>query len=54
MEADTVHHDSRSVLSGIDILDNNGVNLLMACLMSIGGMVAASWAWDVPLATIIS
>ena len=41
-------HGSRSIHSGRDILDNNQINLLMAALMSIGGMVVASSIWKVP------
>ncbi|EAW14422.1 DUF92 domain-containing protein [Aspergillus clavatus NRRL 1] len=41
------HHESRRVESGWDILDNNAVNLLMAALMSVGGMGVACWAWEV-------
>ena len=40
---------SRRVESGLGLLDNNTVNLLMAFLMSIGGMAAASYVWHVPL-----
>lgn len=43
---------SRRVESGLGILDNNTVNLLMAFLMSIGGMVIASFVWDIPLRSI--
>ncbi|MCJ1437107.1 hypothetical protein MMC27_006492 [Xylographa pallens] len=43
---------SRRVESGLGILDNNGVNIGMAITMSIGGMVAASYIWDVPLRSI--
>ena len=32
---------SRRFVAGSDILDNNGVNALMALLMSVGGMVVA-------------
>jgi uncharacterized membrane protein len=39
---------SRYVISGAEWLDNNGVNLLMAALMSLGGMVVANWQWNVP------
>ncbi|KAL2843900.1 integral membrane protein DUF92-domain-containing protein [Aspergillus pseudoustus] len=40
------HHESRRVESGWDILDNNAVNVLMAFLMSVGAMGAASHVWD--------
>ncbi|KAF4595149.1 DUF92 domain protein [Ophiocordyceps camponoti-floridani] len=36
---------SRIVESGLDILDNNDVNFLMASMMSIGAMAVASWYW---------
>ncbi|EYE96654.1 DUF92 domain-containing protein [Aspergillus ruber CBS 135680] len=38
-------HESRRVESGRDWLDNNGVNVLMAGLMSLGGMGTASLLW---------
>lgn len=40
---------TRKIDSGRDILDNNAVNLLMAAIMSVGAMFAASYFWDVPL-----
>ncbi|RDA87141.1 hypothetical protein CP532_4263, partial [Ophiocordyceps camponoti-leonardi (nom. inval.)] len=36
---------SRIVESGLDLLDNNDVNFLMASTMSVGGMALASWYW---------
>ncbi|KAL1952944.1 hypothetical protein VTO42DRAFT_3928 [Malbranchea cinnamomea] len=39
--------ESRKIASGHDILDNNDINFLMATLMSVGGMLAASYAWDI-------
>ena len=36
---------SRQVESGLGFLDNNAVNILMAFLMSIGGMVIAGYLW---------
>ena len=44
---DTDMVDSRYVVAGAEWLDNNGVNLLMAALMSLGGMMVASWWWGV-------
>ena len=45
---------SRMVESGlVDLLDNNGVNLLMAAMMTVGSMVAAGWYWGVPLRSIL-
>lgn len=41
--------ESRRIESGFDILDNNGVNLLMAFLMSAGGILVASFVWNIPL-----
>lgn len=35
----TERHESRSILNGLDILDNNHVNLLMAAIMSLGATV---------------
>lgn len=40
---------SRFVGSGKDILDNNQINLLMAVLMSLLGMVFAAAAWEIPI-----
>lgn len=47
------HHESRKVAVGHDILDNNGVNLLMAVSISVGSMIAASLYWNIPLDSII-
>ncbi|KAL4782107.1 integral membrane protein DUF92-domain-containing protein [Aspergillus varians] len=44
-----VHHESRRVESGVDILDNNAVNVLMAFTMSVGAMGVASYAWDLSI-----
>ncbi|KAI9723972.1 MAG: hypothetical protein M1812_000690 [Candelaria pacifica] len=44
---------SRRIESGYGVLDNNGVNLLMAFVMSSGSMVLASWYWEIPLTTIM-
>lgn len=41
--------ESRKIDSGHDILDNNQINVLMAMLMSLGGMAVASHLWDVSL-----
>ncbi|KAL8967726.1 MAG: hypothetical protein Q9197_005275 [Variospora fuerteventurae] len=43
---------SRRIESGIGFLDNNAVNILMAFVMSIGGMLLASFIWSVPFSTI--
>lgn len=45
---------SRRVESGLGLLDNNAVNVLMALLMSIGGMVVTSYIWHVPLRSVLS
>lgn len=44
---------SRVVESGWDVLDNNDVNFLMACAMSVGGMAVASWYWGVPMDAVL-
>ncbi|KAL8854314.1 MAG: hypothetical protein Q9221_000800 [Calogaya cf. arnoldii] len=46
-------NSSRRVESGVSLLDNNGVNLLMAFIMSAGGMVVSAYLWDLPLGTIL-
>ena len=43
---------SRFVESGLGVLDNNAVNLLMAIMMSLGGIGAAAWAWGIPLSAL--
>ncbi|KAI0545285.1 integral membrane protein DUF92 [Xylaria curta] len=44
---------TRVIETGWDLLDNNDVNFLMAFTMSVGGMVVASWYWDVPISSIL-
>jgi uncharacterized membrane protein len=44
---------SRTIENGWDLLDNNDVNFLMAAMMSVGGMAAASWYWDVPIQSVM-
>jgi hypothetical protein len=44
---------TRRVESGIGLLDNNAVNFLMALIMSVGGMLAMSYAWNLPLKSLI-
>ncbi|KAK7536287.1 integral membrane protein DUF92-domain-containing protein [Phyllosticta citribraziliensis] len=39
--------ESRKIVTGRDLLSNNGVNLLMAALTSAGAMVVAGVAWGV-------
>lgn len=48
------HPPSRQIESGLDLLDNNAVNLLMALVMSVGGMLVASVVWGLPLRSILS
>lgn len=38
---------SRTVESGLDLLDNNDVNFLMAVMISVGAMAIASWHWGI-------
>ena len=45
---------SRRVESGLGLLDNNAVNVLMAVLMSIGGMLITGYMWHVPLRSVLS
>ena len=42
-----VGHESRQVETGMGIMDNNQVNLLMAATMSTGAMAIAAWYWGV-------
>ncbi len=44
---------SRQIESGFGLLDNNTVNFLMASIMSIGGIIVASYAWNLPLHSIV-
>lgn len=44
---------SRILGNGRDILDNNQVNFVMASTMTIGGIIAASQAWEIPLTSIL-
>jgi uncharacterized membrane protein len=46
-------HESRRVEVGSDLLDNNGVNILMAATISLGSMLVACYGWDVPYSSII-
>jgi uncharacterized membrane protein len=41
--------ESRRIEVGHDILSNNGVNLLMASMMSGLAILGAAWVWGVPL-----
>lgn len=40
---------SRVSVNGMDLLDNNDVNFVMAVMMSIGAMFVAGWYWDIPV-----
>lgn len=40
--------DSRRIEVGVDLLDNNGVNLLMAATISVASMMITTWLWDLP------
>jgi uncharacterized membrane protein len=46
------HDESRTLLVGMDWLDNNQINLLMAASMAFGGMALASWVWAIPLSSL--
>ncbi|KAI5855544.1 integral membrane protein DUF92-domain-containing protein [Durotheca rogersii] len=43
---------TRVAESGLDLLDNNQVNFLMAFIISVSAMVAAGWYWGLPLRSI--
>ena len=47
-------HPSRKVESGLGLLDNNAVNLLMAASMGVFGMLFAATLWKIPLTSILS
>lgn len=53
-EGSDVVKSSRLVESGLDILDNNEVNFLMASTMSMGSMIVAGWYWGYSWDTIFS
>lgn len=46
-------HESRRVEVGSDMLDNNAVNILMAALASVGAMIGACLAWDLPFSSMV-
>ncbi|KAL9005156.1 MAG: hypothetical protein Q9188_002070 [Gyalolechia gomerana] len=43
----------RQIETGAGLLDNNAVNILMATMMSLGGIVLAGRLWNVPLNSIL-
>lgn len=45
---------SRVVESGLNLLDNNDVNVLMAFTMSFGAMAVAGYYWDIPMRSILT
>ncbi|KAJ5587134.1 uncharacterized protein N7459_002899 [Penicillium hispanicum] len=47
-------HESRRIETGHDWLDNNGVNMLMAALMSVGAMGIAQWVWGVDVRELLA
>lgn len=48
----STREESRKVLVGLDWLDNNQVNFLMATTMSVGGIGVASWYWTIPISSL--
>jgi uncharacterized membrane protein len=46
--------ESRRIEVGHDVLSNNGVNLLMASMMSGLAILAAAWVWRVPLDKVLT
>ena len=46
-------HESRKIAVGLDILDNNAVNLLMATLVSVVSMLGACWIWQVTISSVL-
>jgi uncharacterized membrane protein len=47
------HHESRRIATGVDVLSNNGVNLLMAATMSAVSIVGSAWTWNIPLLVVV-
>ena len=47
-------HPSRVVESGLDLLDNNGINFLMAVVMTLSSMAVVSLYWNIPLQGIMA
>ncbi len=45
--------ESRKIEVGSDILDNNGVNILMAALSSVGAMVVMCVIFDLPFSSMV-
>jgi uncharacterized membrane protein len=45
---------SRKIAVGVDILSNNGVNMLMAATISLAGMVGTAIVWDISLQDFVS
>ena len=41
------HHESRKIVTGVDVLSNNGVNLLMAAAMSAIAVIGSAWTWNI-------
>lgn len=48
-----VEHESRRLESGRDLLDNNAVNVVMAGVMSLGGMGVAGCVWGIDWMTLL-
>ncbi|KAF2145624.1 uncharacterized protein K452DRAFT_283977 [Aplosporella prunicola CBS 121167] len=46
--------ESRRVVVGWDVLSNNGVNIVMAALVSGGSMAAAAWTWGLQPADVLA
>lgn len=44
--------ESRRVAAGRDLLDNNGVNFLMAAIISVASMVVTGWMWELPVSSV--
>lgn len=45
---------SRVSVNGLDLLDNNDVNFIMATTMSVSAMVVAGWYWEIPIQTLMA
>lgn len=53
-EDEPEHHEGRKIETGMDLLTNNQVNLVMAATMSVVAMVGAAYTWNISLADVVA